>query len=434
VQWFCFIRGIAMTLAGIRGLGDRWRVDARGSIAINGAIALSVVMLLIGSGLDYGQATNQRSKLQTAVDTAAFAAARELGMSDAKRENVSAIVEAVIAGVIKSQVTGTIGSPALETVVRDQPLEVEVTARQMTTPFFGNAFGLAPRMLKVQAVARIVGRPNICVLALDGSANGAISLEKNARVTGQNCAVYSNSLSTNAIKSKNSAVLSASLICAAGGKDGAPGNFTPAPLTDCPTFEDPLAGRPEPSVGNCVSQTPVVVTSRRTLNPGTYCGGLEIGSGADVTLQPGIYIIKDGPFKVLDGGRVTGSGVGLFLTGDNSLLNIARVSSIDLEAPTSGPMAGLLMFEARNQSNAAIHKILSDDARNLLGTIYLSRGRLHVDANNPIADKSAYTAIIARVLTLYGGPNLVLNSNYHMTEVPVPEGIRGAAQPIALVK
>jgi hypothetical protein len=81
-----------------------------------------------------------------------------------------------------------------------------------------------------------------------------------------------------------------------------------------------------------------------------------------------------------------------------------------------------------------VHQILSDDARNLLGTIYLPRGRLNVDANSPIADKSAYTAIVARKISLYGGPHLVLNSNYDETDVPVPEGIRGAAQPVSLVK
>ena len=60
--------------------------------------------------------------------------------------------------------------------------------------------------------------------------------------------------------------------------------------------------------------------------------------------------------------------------------------------------------------------------------------RLHVDANSPIADKSAYTAIVARMLTLYGGPHLVLNSNYEQTDVPVPKGIRGAAQPASIVR
>jgi hypothetical protein len=59
---------------------------------------------------------------------------------------------------------------------------------------------------------------------------------------------------------------------------------------------------------------------------------------------------------------------------------------------------------------------------------------LHIDANAPVADKSAYTAIVARMLTLYGGPHLVLNTNYEQTDVPVPDGIKGVGQPVQLAK
>jgi hypothetical protein len=51
------------------------------------------------------------------------------------------------------------------------------------------------------------------------------------------------------------------------------------------------------------------------------------------------------------------------------------------------------------------HSILSDDARTLLGTIYMPRGRLIVDATKPIADRFAYTAMVVQQLTLYDGPN-----------------------------
>ena len=123
-----------------------------------------------------------------------------------------------------------------------------------------------------------------------------------------------------------------------------------------------------------------------------------------------------------------------YFTGNMAQLMFDVQSSIDLTAPRDGLMAGLLMFEARNQPKTGLHKILSDDARNLLGTIYLSRGTLHVDANSPIADRSAYTAVVARIVRLYGGPHLVLNSNYDQTDVPVPVGIRGTAMPVSLVR
>lgn len=404
-----------------------------GTIAVLFAMLLPIVVLLIGGALDFGQAFNQRARLQSAVDKAALAAARELGLSDARRENVPAVVETMVLASMSANKGGA-DIPQLETKVVDDPLEVHVIGRQTTLPFFGGTLGLASIDLEVHAVARIVGRPNICVLALDPSANGTISLEKNARVTGQNCAVFSNSTHTNAIKSKNSANLTASLICSAGGKDGLPGNFAPEPLTDCPTFDDPLAGRPEPLIAPCDAALPTKVDTSRSLWPGTYCGGLDIRGGAEVKLDAGIYVIKDGPLIVRDGASLTGAGAGFFFTGTKAELTFERQSSIDLQAPASGQMAGLLLFEGRSQPTSAIHKILSDDARNLLGTLYLSRGRLHIDANNPIADKSAYTAIVARMLTLYGGPHLVLNANYDLTDVPVPAGIRGAGQPISLVK
>ena len=85
--------------------------------------------------------------------------------------------------------------------------------------------------------------------------------------------------------------------------------------------------------------------------------------------------------------RLTGANVAFYFTGSKAQLLFDVQSSIDLTAPRDGLMAGLLMFEARNQPKTGLHKILSDDARNLLGTIYLSRGTLHVDANSPIADR-----------------------------------------------
>lgn len=404
-----------------------------GGIKLQAALCLPMIVMLCGGAIDLVKVTSQRQHLQAAVDAAALAGARELGLSDARRENVAAAVEAMVKVAIAPNLSAA-GPPDVKTVVRNRPLEVEIVARQATKPVFGSVAGIAPPTIEVVAIARIVGRPNICVLGLDPSENGTISLEKNARVTGQNCAVFSNSRASNSIASKNSAVLSAALICSAGGRDGMKANFNPEPLTDCPTFDDPLAARPEPRPAPCNPALPKSVTKSGRLSPGTYCGGLAIGAGGDVELEPGVYIIKDGPLTVSGGARLVGKGVGIFLTGSKATLQLEPASSIDLSAPEVGEMAGLLVFESRSQPESGVHQILSDDARNLLGTIYLPRGRLNVDANSPIADKSAYTAIVARKISLYGGPHLVLNSNYDETDVPVPEGIRGAAQPVSLVK
>ena len=90
-------------------------------------------------------------------------------------------------------------------------------------------------------------------------------------------------------------------------------------------------------------------------------------------------------------------------------------------------MAGLLFFEDPNSGPLRIHNIRSAHAYNLTGTIYLPKGNLLVDPTANVAEKSAYTAIIAKRLIVDNGPSLVLNTNYGATKVPVPAGIRSSA-------
>ncbi|MBY0258710.1 TadG family pilus assembly protein [Methylobacterium sp.] len=130
------------------------------------------------------------------------------------------------------------------------------------------------------------------------------------------------------------------------------------------------------------------------------------------------------------------------LTGTTRLCLLA----LDPLAPGAGIMAGLLIFEDRwalpgllsllplNGKGLAklapngvavlrACRIISDNARTLLGTIYLPVGRLIIDSKRPVADESAYTVIIARMIDLYDGPNLMPNARYDSTDIPVPDGV-----------
>ena len=53
----------------------------------------------------------------------------------------------------------------------------------------------------------------------------------------------------------------------------------------------------------------------------------------------------------------------------------------------------------------------------------MPRGELVVQTSKAVADESAYTAIVARKLTLKGDPTLVLNTDYQLTDVPAPDGV-----------
>lgn len=405
--------------------------DQKGGVALLAALLLPVVLVLCGGVIDYGHAFAQRQRLQNITDKAALSAARELGLSDAVRESLSEVVKASVSATLTANRKG-IPTPTVETSLGSDPLEVTVRAESRVAPLFGGGFGLVPVDLKVVSVARIVGRPNVCLLALERSEPAALWLVKSSRMTGNNCSVFSNSSSTTGLIVRDDAVLSAKTVCSAGGIDKS-GKINPEPIGDCPTFEDPLAGRPEPLLGDCDYKNVTVSDATETLSPGVYCGGLSITGTAKVTLEPGVYAIKDGLLSVRDQASIDGTDVSFFL-GPSTWFLFGPESSVSLSARKTGELAGLLFFASRAQSKIITHSILSKNAQRLVGTVYLPNNSFVVDGDASVGGASAYTAIVARRVVLLNGPELILNSNYDQTDVPVPASLRGTDQPVALVK
>src|SRR5205085_3981747 len=76
------------------------------------------------------------------------------------------------------------------------------------------------------------------------------------------------------------------------------GSAAPAPKT-CAALSDPMATWTPPSTSwscdyNNFKKTANAASKTITLTPGVYCGGLKANGFDTVTLQPGIYFIKDG--------------------------------------------------------------------------------------------------------------------------------------------
>jgi hypothetical protein len=175
----------------------------------------------------------------------------------------------------------------------------------------------------------------------------------------------------------------------------------------------------------------LLVTGKTTLEPGVYCGGINV-IGGDVTLKPGTYILNNGGLVIMNGGKLMGENVGFYLTGALGLSTIqfAPSTTISLTAPKTGDMAGMMFFEDRDVLFKFPHIIASNDARNLVGTIYLPGNTLEINSKKPVADKSDYTVIIARKFDMKDGPELVLNTDYESSPIPVPEGVGNKSRPI----
>ena len=402
--------------------------DTAGSIALIFGLAAPVLVGVAGIAVDYARYTNSVSNLQGLADGAAVAAVQGLAVANTSASTASASVDAYVRqrAVDMAWQKGA-QDIQVSTQISSSGDAVEVRLSQDWSPMLAHVlFGNVKTPIEIRSTARMVGTGKACIIGLNHDATRTLHMDDASRVTGNGCGIFSNSTANVSIMVDKDAEVTAQLICSAGGSNVKnKGNVRPDVTHDCPAMADPLAGRAAPPVGGCdFTGYSVSAAGITRLRPGTYCGGLAIDGSAQVELDPGIYIIKDGPLIVSGTVSISGTDTGFYLTGAGARFELGPLTTVSLEAPVSGSLAGLLFFEDRDNT-ATTHVIQSNDARNLLGTIYLPKSVLELSSQAIIASDSAYTALVVDKLMVREGPNVVLNSDYEATNVPVPPGLIG---------
>lgn len=403
---------------------------------------IGMVLVGVGGGaLDMMSVTNQKTSMKMLADNAALAAVREMTIVSDDPERIAAVAMAYVEGSRKD--AGIRATPTVD--MNDYTVTVALSATPKT--YFPGPFS-EMESVRVSSTAKLSGTGgNVCMIGLAPNAISTLRMRSKARITADTCAIYSNSTSISSMTVSTTAEVDADLICVAGGYQGRSSAGTKRIVEDCPQIEDPLSARPKPSVGDCDFNR-TEVTGTRTLTPGVYCKGLIVDGGT-ANLKPGIYIIKGGQFLVTNGGTLKGDDVGFYLADDFAKIGFDYEANIDIAAPRDGIMAGMLIMSAPYSDAVDLiglnklqpiglvnttlrvgdgilppdHTIRSDNARRLVGTIYLPNGKLMIDGRNPIADRSEYTVIVADTFELRDGPNLVLKTDYKLSPVPVPEGV-----------
>lgn len=416
----------------------RFRQDQHGGTAVLLALALPALLGVGGVAVDYSSGMRQKAALQSAVDAGSMNAARELIISEPTPDRVTAVATRTVDAMLldkKNQAKDWVVTVAL---AADRKA-VTVTAKRTVKPVFGvlNALygfqsGASGFEAEARSTARLAHNSKLCLLTL-GDNDTSISIEIDARLTGKECSIHSNSRSNQGIKLADRSRLTSDLVCSRGGIQNLGSTVNSDILYDCPPVLDPLRNRPIPMIGSCTQPTRLVIkTGIVTLNPGVYCGGIEIRNTAQVKLNPGIYVIQNGDLLVRNDASLTGTYVGLFFNGDKSYFRFSDNALIDLVAPKDGAMAGILLWRNRidnladkkaDKSVTLQNAITANRAMRLTGTIYLPEGSLYIAAKAPVAQVSDYTVILARRVSLADGPELVLNTNYGGSDVPVPQDL-----------
>ena len=411
-------KGIGLALGALKR-------SVRGNTAMMFALGLPGLLAAVGVASDFAILEMKRSSLQAAADASALASAKELSIAS----STDTIVTNAAMNYVTTELTANDSAAVPTVTVNRSAGSVTVALSESWTPFFAHFISSGVTPVNVQATAKLAGSTNICVLALNPSHNKTLYLDTSAKLTANGCGVYSNADHNHAIWLDNNANITAPLTCAVGGiKINGSGMVSPAAVTNCPAVTDPLAGRAKPTIPAACTATNLVLSSGTTnLSPGLYCGGLTVKGSAQVTLSPGTYVINGGPLQVFGTSSFTGSHVSFYLNDTAATIVFRDTATIDLSGAATGDMAGLLFFEDHAAPPDRRHHFGSTNVKNLTGTIYLPQGYLLIDPNAMVAGTSAYTAIIANRLELSAGPELVLNSNYGSTDVPVPNGIKSSA-------
>ena len=259
-----------------------------------------------------------------------------------------------------------------------------------------------------------VGGKSICLLALDPQSDDGIHIQGDNQVRYLNCVGYTNSTKSTAINANGSnATAVGEQHCAVGGYTATHPtiSYSPAPKTGCTPVADPFAtvsAYATTGTYTTTFPTPTIPSTCRanglslrkgtfTLQPGRYCGGLDIKAQATVTLEEGIYIIDDGIFNVQSGANVSGSNVLFYLRGTNARAQVIGGGTISLVGRSTGTdHAGFIMIAHPNANPMGESNIQGGGTFNMEGMIYMPKQRIEVSGNGDVNGTSKYFAIVAK--------------------------------------
>ncbi len=399
--------------------------DRSGNFAVNFAIGSACILGVAGIALETSGVVNTKSDLQQVADAASLAglvAYRDTLLLGKKGKN-SAEKAAVNAArmFVDSHTDEIVGEPSISFDPASVSLSVSLTGHEKAalSKFIGHE-GTEVNIVSV-AEAKSQSEP-VCIIGLDTTAIPAVEFKLSGDFAVPDCSVWSNSTQTTALSGSGSGSATATRFCAVGGVYKSSNfSFSKLPEPNCEPVIDPFESMTVPSVGTCDHTNFSSNSSFVTLNPGVYCGGIQLNAQAWVTLRPGNYYIKDGTFKLTGGSSIVGNGVTIFLLGTGNLA-WAGGTVINIKAPTEGAYAGFALFSDRHaalQSSTISGNVSAD----IEGVVYLPNQNFTFTGKSSSWFPASYTMFIANTMTFSGAINAGFRMDFSSGSIPVPEAL-----------
>jgi len=412
------------------------------------AIVMLALLFIVGLAIDAGQLYSAKRAEQEAADAAAFAGAVVLYQQGTGTEAITAartdaLTNGYSSGTCPLSTPGVCYDAASLTTVsvywppisgsytgNSQHIEVEIT-RQVQTALVPAQAAFNP--VRARGVAGSEPLNNgYAIMALDrGNTCPAFetSDQGDLHLTGGGILVNSTCLTGAADNQQNNAsrftVESPYSLDVTGTATGAWASIGVPVNPGHNQVPDPFAGFPKPSTsGLPVCSTLVMCQDASGFqNPGVYTVNLGGAGGTDLTLNPGIYILKAG----MDTGgnaNVTGNSVFLYNTYSTypaapgaspncQSVNLQGNAAMVFTAQTTGTWANLLVYQDPACSDEM--KIGGNGTFDGTGSIYIPSAHFRFDGNPSTLNGSQ---LIARTVDIQNG-NITINYDPTTTAQPI---------------
>lgn len=392
----------------------RRHLTERGQALILIVVGIVALIGLTALAIDGGRAFSDRRHAQNAADTAALAAALRKARGDSANWQNSGLQRAADNGYDNNGVTNTVSvvSPPVEGPYAGNPEYIQVIITSHLDTYFATILGIDRITNRVQAVARakppvtgalffghaVVGlAPHECkAVKYQGNANTLITgsgLFVNSDCCGSSAAFFNNSSSAS-LSIPNSGLTSVGCV------EYKPGAINATIVTGAQPFPyPPPYNFPDPSA--MCSGT--AQKSGSTLSGG-YFNGAFPPSGV-TTLQSGGIFCVHGDFKVNANDSLSGHNVVIVMLSGDITWNGG--ATLNLDAPDSGPYAGLLIYVPL--SNKATITINGNSASTFVGTILAPASDITILGTG--SSSGLNSQVIGYTVDLSGTSDTLINYN-----------------------
>ncbi len=133
------------------------------------------------------------------------------------------------------------------------------------------------------------------------------------------------------------------------------------------------------------------------------------------------YVV--GNLVVNSNSTAEGTGVSFYLRDKDARVLFNSNSHVEFSAPTSGDMAGVLLYVDRNIGVLTKHEINSDSTSLLNGSVYMPESELIINSIGQMGGPGTCTNYVVGNLVVNSNSSLYVGQDYATCGVPMPNAM-----------